>query len=504
MAIEMYKKLEFRRQFLLTLGPVSGLEHWNLANIGCYHLYIHPDLEFTRVDDEQKSIVLMGCIFDPNEPDRKNIDILNDIETRIDTVSNLFLEIKKYVGSYALIFKDSMRMIILHDALSLREIYYCVKENNVVCGSQPNLLAKFGNPLITKTDDVCVRDFYENHLKNCSWIGDETYYRGVKHLLPNHYLDINKREVHRYWPSEPIKKLSLEEAVVKSCSFLQGSMRAMERRYPLMMAITSGYDSRTLLAASKGLQEKIYFFINDEGLGGGHPDIAVPREIFEKIRVPFHIHYVPQEVDNEFRQIFLSNTFFATDRILPTIFNVYFKSHSNKVNILGTGEIGRTRFGKQPRNLNAFRIAYKMRYKNSCYALKQSEKILAELLPIGKEFGINVLTLIFWEQNQGNRWVVGNSESDIAIEEIDPFDSHLLYEILLGVEEKYCRMKGNILFKEMIRRMWPELLEWPFNPTYTLRSRVDWCLDKLRLYDVLKELKYQLSYIRYLCKTGKQ
>ena len=500
----MYQRLRYRRQFILTLAPIEVFRDWNCINIDQYYLYIHPDLEANRADDSQKSIVLVGNIFDPNEPARKNYDILKNILGQINTIENLFFEIKKYVGSYALIYKDPRRMIILNDALSLREIYYCTKENDVVCGSQPNLMVKFGNPAITPTDDTCVLDFYNNHLKNCSWIGDETYFRGVKHLLPNHYLDITNREVRRYWPTEPIKHLSLDEAVAKSCSFLQGSMKAMVHRHPVMMAVTSGFDSRTLLAASKGLQDRIYFFINDEGLGRSHPDIAVPKKIFEKIRVPFHIHDVPQEVDSEFRQIFLSNTFFATDRILPTIFNVYFKSHSDKVNILGTGEIGRTRLGKQPPNLNAFRIAYKMRYKNSCYVLRQSDKILAELLPVGEEFGINVLTLIFWEQNQGNRWVVGNSESDIAIEEIDPFDSHLLYEILLGVDEKYSKKNASILFKEMIRHMWPELLEWPINPPFTLRDKITWLLDKIGLYDAIWELKYQLSYIHHLLEARKQ
>jgi len=495
----IYEKLKFRRQFLLARAPIDQLTEWNCLNIDKYYLYVHPDLEINRVDDALKSIVLIGNLFDPIQPEKKSDDILRDINGNTKKLDDLFLQVKPYIGSYALFFKDDKDTIIFNDALSLREIYYYTKENLVICGSQPNLLVTFSNPEIHVTEDNDLLDFFDNHLEYCSMIGDQTYYGNLKHLLPNHFLDIEKREVHRYWPTGFIERLSLEEAVPKICSFLQGSIRAMVYRHPIMMAVTAGWDSRTLLAASKGLQEKIYYFINDEGLGVGHPDISVPQRIFNSIGIPFHVHDVPNDMNDEFRKIFFNNTFFASDRILTTIYNVYFKHHSDKVNVIGTGEIGRTRFGRQPKNLNSFRLAYLMGYKESFYALKQSEQIFSELLPVSQESGINILTLFFWEQNQGNRWVVGNSESDIAIEEIDPFDSHLLYEIFLGVDEKYTQ-SNNILFTEIIRQMWPELLGWPVNPPHRLKDKAKWFLGRMGVFESLKELKYQLNFMGHLYK----
>ena len=477
------------------------LADWKCLEIDQYYLYAHPDLEINQVANPKKIIVLIGSLFDPIEPDKGNAGILQDIHASATSMEGLFLGLKRYAGRYALLYKDDQDAVILHDALGLREIYYCTKDNQIVCGSQPNLVAKFSNPQIEPTRDPDLADFYRNHLKNYSCIGDETYYEGVKHLLPNHYFHINKREAHRYWPNEPIKRLDLEEAVSMSCSFLQGIMRAMVHRHPVMMAVTAGTDSRTLLAASRSIQDKIYYFINNEDMGYSHPDIAVPTKIFKSIRVPFQVHDVPKDVDDEFRRIFLNNVFLATERILPTIYNIYFKNHSEKVNILGTGEIGRTRFGKEPKNLNCYRIAYKLGYKDSRYVIKQSEQILAELLPVGKQFGINVLSLVHWEQNKGNRWVVGNSESDIAIEEVDPFDSHLLYEIFLGVDAKYTKNRKNILFREMIRSMWPELLEWPINPPYTIRDKIVCFFEEVGMPEPLRELKYKVNYIWHCYKT---
>jgi hypothetical protein len=405
-----------------------------------------------------------------------------------------------------LLYKNDKDTVIMHDALGGREIYYCTTNNQIVCGSQPNLLANFANPEIKRASEPDFLEFYKKHLKDsrwnpaCKWIGDETYYEDVKHLLPNRYLDINMREARRYWPNEPIERLDFEEAVSKICTFLQGSIKAIVHRHPVMMAVTSGVDSRTLMAASRSNQDKIYYFINNQGLGHAHPDISVPKKIFKKLGIPFHVHDVPMDVDDEFRRIFLNNTFFASDRILPTIYNIYFKNLSEKVNLLGLGEIGRTRFGKEPRNLNSYRMIYKLGYKEGRYVIRQGEKILAELLPVCKAYNYNVLTLLYWEHFLGNWGTTGNSESDIAIEELNPYDSHFLYEMLLGVDSKYTKYTNPILFKEILRKMWPQLLEWPINPPYTMRSKVVKLFKQIGLYELFKELKYQANYFTYLCK----
>jgi len=502
----MFQKLQFRRQFILSIAPITQLAEWRCLHICQYYLHAHPDLEVNRIADQRKSIVLIGSIFDPDEPDKGNADILKDILDRTSSLKSLFSRIKRYAGNYALLYLHDNETVMLHDALALREIYYCSKENEIICGSQPNLLAKFAKPEIKPRNDPDFVEFYTKRLKNSKWnpiykwIGDETFYEGIKHLLPNHYLDINKREVRRYWPNEPIKYLELKEAVSQGCSFMQGSIRAVANRHSVMIAVTAGTDSRTLLAATRGIQDKIYYFINNQDLGLGHPDISVPKSIFESIGIPFHVHDVPNNVDDEFRQIFLNNTFFASKRILPTIYNVYFKNHSEKVNILGIGEIGRSRFGKEPKKLDSYRIAYKMKYKEGRYVIRQGERILADLVPVCREYSLNVLTLLYWEHWLGNWGAIGNSESDIAIEEIDPYDSHKLYEIFLGVDDRFTNYYKPVIFREMICKMWPELMKWPINPPLNLREKAAKELKEIGIYQFLQEIKYQVNYIRHCFK----
>jgi len=273
----MKKNLEFRRQFILGKATISQLNDWKYLEIGVYHLYAHPDLEVSQARSAKKTAVLIGSMFDAAAPEKENADIIEDVLLNTNNPEECFLWISRYAGCYALLCKDGENTFILHDARGLREIYYSTKENDIVCGSQPNLIAKFANPKLGPSSDLDLLDFYENHLWDSRWVGDETYFEGIKHLQPNHYLDIERREAHRYWPIKPISRLELDEAVGLSCIFLRGVMNAVVRRHSVLMAVTAGTDSRTLLAASRGSQDKIYYFVNNQGLGHSNPDISVPE-----------------------------------------------------------------------------------------------------------------------------------------------------------------------------------------------------------------------------------
>ena len=499
-------RLRYRRQFLLSRDVLKPLSHWNCVRLvnGCF-LYSHPDLSVTYKVHECISIALLGYIFDPVHYAKNNEDILHDIIEISGTYESFLEAIKGYAGQFVFIYMNNQVANVINDALALREVYYCIAPNNIICGSQPNLIKEYSAPSINVTTDKSIRRFYEYDIKKIRsgrfWVGDETYFEGIKHLLPNHYLDISELKAKRYWPREKLAMVEFDEAVRRSCSFLQGMLKAASNRYELMMAVTGGTDSRTLLAASKQVKDKIYYFINKhKTLDERHPDIYIPTAMFKKIDIPFHIHDVEGEVDERFKAIFLNNTFLSTDMLLLAIYTIYYKQHSHRLNILGVGEIGRTHFGDEPRNLNGYYLARSFKIRNSSYAINQCQKWLDNTRPFAREYGVNIMTLLLWEQLLGNWGVVGNSESDIAIEEFDPFNSHYLYETLLGIDKKYTGYGESSLFPEMIRIMWPELLEFPINPPHQRSDYINLALKKMGIYSRLKSLVYKVDWIKYRFK----
>ena len=497
--IDSSNPLQFRRQFLLAREQVPALSHWPSQLVGSFRLYHHPDLPVTVTSESGRTLALVGYWFDAVETELSNEDILRQVAAQSTSFEAMVAAVKNKAGRFVLIYLDGSQAKLIQDALSLREVYYCTAPNLVICGSQPNLVVPCSHPKLAVSDDPLTQRFYNHDMgfvRNRSlWAGDGTNYSNLKHLLPNHALDLNSLAAERYWPNASIPRLELAQAVRQASAFLQGMIKAVTHRQPVMMAVTSGTDSRTLLAASRPVQDKIYYFVNQEhGLTAKSSDIAIPSRMCQRIGVPFHIHPVPSEVDAKFRETFLGNTFFASDRILPTIYNVYFKNHSEKINLLGVGEIGRALWGYAPSDLNAYYLAYALRYKSSPYATRACERWLREVSPVAEQHGLDMMTLLLWELLLGNWGAVGNSESDIAIEEFDPFDSHYLYETLLGVDEESIGGDRHVIFREMLRHMWPEVLEFPINPPDSWRKKVVRGCQKIGLYPLLKKTKYQKCF----------
>jgi len=498
----MADELPFRRQFILTRQKISGLSHWEYIDLDQYYLYVHPDLEVTLKSDSFVTLILLGYLFDPLNYQASNKDIMRQVFEENHNFASVIMSLKTYTGRYIAIYKDSNSFNIVQDALSLRELYYCQKPNNVVCASQPNLIERFAQPSIFRSADPEILKFVHDQLQLVRngrlWPGDGTAYEDVKHLLPNHYLDTNKLQSVRYWPNSPVSRLALEDAIEKSATFLKGALQAAAYRRPLMLAVTAGYDSRALLAASKTISQSVYYFINKiEYLNEGSNDIRIPKEIFKHIGLPFHIHTYSKGVPAYFKDIFLSNTFFAHDHLLPVIYNIYYKQHNEKLNILGVGEVGRTKFFDPPKNLDAYYLAYMLKHRRSSYAVKECATWLAAAKPVAVQYNLNIMTLFWWEVLIGNWGSVGNSESDIAIEEFDPYNSHFLYETFLSVDPKYRTFNDNILFKELIRYMWPQLLDFPVNPPENYNTWRPWILQKLGIETMLRYLKFTIYHLLY-------
>jgi len=493
--------LHFRRQFLLTNQALEGLTDWQHKRVSDAHLYAHPDLQVTEKEKQSVCLFLLGYIFDPANPNKSNEAIVSEILSRIKSFGDLIKVIKPYAGRYALIYKDENSFMILHDPLGLREIFYCTHKNRVICGSQPNLLDMYSEPKLGVTTDKSIRHFYEHDMPPVRsrrlWVGDETYFQSIKHLMPNHCLDISTLTAKRYWPNRRLERMELGDAARKASDYLKGVLKAVTSRYDVMMAVTSGTDSRSLFAASRDVKDKIYYFINKHNhLSDVNSDIRIPRSMFQKLNIPFHIHEYETAVDEEFKNIFLNNVFLSTELMLPAIYNVYYKQHQDKINLLGVGEIGREYYGDAPSDLDGYYLARCLKYKDSRYATAQCEKWLQETKDVAKACNVDIMRLLLWECLLGNWGVVGNSESDIAIEEFNPYDSHYLYEILLSADQT----QGD-LFEAMFKIMWPELLEYPFNPPDSAKDRIKTMLSELGLMKRLKGARYRYDRRKYLRKV---
>ncbi|MEN8251895.1 MAG: hypothetical protein ABFS32_23440, partial [Bacteroidota bacterium] len=237
-------RLVYRRQYVLAPEKIDcPFIHQTYSISDTYVLYAHSDLEVSEYKNEDRRLLLLGDIFDYENSSKNNTGILKDLATSgIDGIAEMTA---KYTGRFVLILMEKERIILLHDSIAYKKIYYSIRKKKLWFSSHPHLLAKILD--LRSTEDPSKLEFYNSadfvRLSNSN-LGDTTYFDDIRQLMPNHYYDVTANHIVRFWPSDKIKRIGLEEATHRCAAMVKWYMESIANRYKIMLPVTSGYDSR--------------------------------------------------------------------------------------------------------------------------------------------------------------------------------------------------------------------------------------------------------------------
>ena len=88
------------------------------------------------------------------------------------------------------------------------------------------------------------------------WPGNSSPYAGIMRLPPNHAIDLKTKCHWRFWPTKELNIIPLKDGAKRIAELLRSIVYSGHRRFPLALALTSGWDSRTLLAATSEFLKK--------------------------------------------------------------------------------------------------------------------------------------------------------------------------------------------------------------------------------------------------------
>jgi hypothetical protein len=474
------------------MGPeeLSDRPTWNKYKInGTYYLFAHPDLVQTEVEEKNKKIILLGDMYDPSLKLKSN-DLILDLLIKEDDINEIIRSTFQFAGRFAIFCTIGSKLYIFHDASGSRKVFYTIKDGQIWCASRPHVLAEYCDIQITTNEQVL--DFYqsENFFRHDKvGVIDNTIYDPIKQLLPNHYLDAQKKEHFRFWPEKRNMYTSLSEGVELGSKMLAGIIESANERQDLMMAVTAGNDTRLLLAASKKVSNNIFYYTTKTPkLHDDHQDIVIPNRLLEKNGLKFHIiDYIHEPVDEEFRKIYLQNNQFANERELSRIYNVYYKRFPEKINLPGrVSDISRNFFNTYKKKITPELLAIIWEYDDIEYVIKNYREWLRKAGEIAKTYNYNILELFNWEERNGNLYTAYQMDKDIAQEEFTPYNCRRLMEIFLSVPSKYRDIHTNVYYRAMIKHLWPELLAEPINPN--LKKYTSYYLKKVGVYWLIRRL----------------
>lgn len=488
MELTEVERLRFRRQYLISPHSIDCpfMHKETLVSNGLI-LYSHIDLPVCEYCENDIKLFLLGDIFDFNDAKKENKDILKELA--ICDFDSFLEKFSKYSGRYVLLYIKNDRVIVLHDATATRKVYYCRINNSFWFGSTPYLLAKILD--LDTTSDSSKLSFYRS--KDFTWlnnsnIGDTTRYDEIRQLIPNHYFDLDKNEPVRYWPDKEIIQKPYKQVAEKCSYMIKGYIQAIASRYDIMIPVTSGKDSRILVAGSRELADEVYYYVNKEAsLSRYHPDIHVPYRLFRKLKIKFHMHDIYGEIDKEFRKIFLENNPYASEVYLPHIYH-YYRYFQDKVNLPGNiASSWISEFKIDVLNQTEVTPEFLSRiYEIDLYeyALDYYSDWINSSQSLCYQYNVKPVNLFYWEERLANWGSQTQQEKDIAQEDFNPFNSRLLVAEFFSVDYKYMKRPGLIFYKEIIRSLWPELMTVPISP-FMLRAVV----KSLKLMGIYKCLK---------------
>ncbi len=468
-----YEELLYCGQFILGPFFIEQFTSWKKISINpSIHLTVHPHLNVFQSVYEDKSLTLLGFILDPDNPQASDTEIINTLIHKLTNCDDFFEHTYKFGGRWILIVNDGNEIRSFNDASGLRQIFYtdALYTKNIWCASQPRIIAETLNLEMGDKEVEFINSKEFLNKKEYNWPGESSPYKEIKHMLPNHYLNLETGICKRYWPDKALVELPFREAVEKISADLRGLMKSATNRFDLVASLTAGWDSRLVFAASKDIINKIHSFetVQQEGMPDSHPDLKIPSVLLSKFGLKHDIIRTARNLNDDFIKIYKKSVTLAHDKWAPdaqAILDYYSRS---KVAVVGSvSEVGRCYYfdhsqknsrGKiTPQELS---ILYNMG-KNQ-YVIDFFEKWLSGLNEI---YNIDILELFLWEQGHGNWLAMSQTEFGMVWKEIfTPCNCRRLLINMLSVEEKYRKPPKHKLHRKLILNLWPEVLCQPINP----------------------------------------
>ena len=466
-------ELLYRQQFIIGPRNVKKFTTWkNLKISETLFITSHPDLSILHISNAEESLTLIGYLIDSKKPQQKNSEILNRLLLKNTTFRNLISSTYDLCGNWVLISKKNKEIILFHDCTGAKSVYYSDSDkfDELWIASQPRLIAL----VMDVKEDKNAIDFIvtqKSKTEDYWWPGEKSPYSDIKALIPNHYFDIQKRQKFRYWPDQELAELNENDAVDKISMRLKGIMLAASNRFDLALALSSGLDSRVMLAASKDIRDKICVYNGKRPeMPYIHPDVIIPKRLTKKMNMEYH--FIPQtkNINEEFYKAYQMNAPYPFSQIINGLESELNYFDRRKVgatgNILETGRFFYKIFDPAEHIPTGEYLAKITKMKDSPFAVEAFDDWFKSIDDV---YNLNIYDLFYWEQRCG-RWLSNNClVFSMAWKEVlFPFNCRNLLIDILSVSGIQRMPTEYQFYLKLIKNMWPEILKEPINPKMKL------------------------------------
>ena len=477
----------FRNQYLLTNNRIPKQKETTEIQIGKFSLYIGKGIEHYTAKKNKKEITLLGYIFHCYN----NLTEQDLIERLLKLNEDEILdEIDLWCGHFVL-FVGNKNIKIYNDACASFKVFYGKKDDVNIIGSDPKIICNFFEFSEDKNPDKF--RFYKSKFfkNNNTKIGHDSRYKNLYQLVSNHCLNIDKNTSERIFPRKKRKELSQKTAGVKLIKILQHLTCCIEKRYTIYASLTAGYDSRLLMAATKNISSKVeYYTFKLPNENENFIDYTLPKKITTDLGLKYSFIYI-KKLPKNIKSKILESYDFPKLRPFEQYRDIFPKNKKENILLVGfVSEVAKN-YLENVSIRNGKDIVRAAHLPDNKYLEKYYNKWLKKNRNLISYHNYEVLDFIHWEQDITNFAGQNTYYSHHYVRLLSIFNSREILKIMLSVSPKKRDGKSPLFFNYLIENMWPDLMNYPFNPI--IKEKIIRLMKKIKIYSIYKYL--QIKFI---------
>jgi hypothetical protein len=448
-------------QFVLGCGGDRAPAGWLSESIDNWSLGRHPKLPVMRLvgSDDRPLGWMLGY------PISEAGTLLADgTALRVPSqalASNDALEafIYSFGGRFALAWLDARQPRFYLDPCGSLSAIYCAHQR--LLASTPNLI-----PYDERTADrvELAAAIGIPHTNGMYPLG-LTPRHGVERILPNHYLDLSGWHTVRHWPKQPLtESADSQEAIAEIAEIVKRQIAAVAAVTPTYLFLTAGKDSRMLLACAKNLAERLELITLELGDETAAIDCDTAKRIAKRFGLKHRVLPMEKPTEDDLAE-FMFRIAYSTGELRGLHSATAFKRLPGGRAILqGNGaELG-TSFRMRRRFSEADVIEPK-HLLDLCgcpphvAAVERTGAWLSAVPAVG---ALKTIDMFFLEQRIGC-WagVWPYAECDAGFTLFPVCHRRVIWRMLTLPASH--RRSNDQLSRDIMKREWPELTEWPIN-----------------------------------------
>jgi hypothetical protein len=480
-------RLTLRRSPASATGPGVAA---GLIIIGSFAVEVGEGLQVTILETGDVRFCMLGTVVDYSRPDISLREALAELAPALVAEGPACVAgATRFLGGHwLLLWNANGRTYAFLDPTGMLRLFYMGSGSSLIGGSDPHLVSD--GDAFRAAAAAYVAGMGGEHW----WPGPVSPMPGLRQLLPNHHLCLDDGVTARCWPAEAFPQLSLAEATSR-CSELLANGIAGLRALPqgLCMALTAGQDTRVLLAATRGLVDECeYFTFRYASMNDGHYDLVVAGELARRFGLKYSIIDTPAKMSESFAHSYAAHVMEPHAQWGPLAEAMLHSPLASRLLLKGNpgGEVFREPLGPfHDEWVDPVSLRDLVRLRDvQCVNHSLTEWCQTTVPWHQRDPAFHLAELFFWEQRMGCWQAMSQEEYGIAQESFCPFNCRAVYEIAFGVRRKFRRKLDSRFQRELVRAMWPELLEVPVNPGHYSR--------RTRAHELLKRT-FPRAYIGY-------